>query len=58
MAEESFFGPWVITTQGEVEMLLRVFEKAEKREPMGSMDVLGMTERGRKTLNGRHFCGI
>ncbi|MCL2149289.1 MAG: hypothetical protein FWH47_08145 [Methanomassiliicoccaceae archaeon] len=50
MAEESFYDLWEITTQEEVDILLRAFEKAEKREPEEPIDVIGMIEEGKRLL--------
>jgi len=52
MALESFYDRWEITTDEEVEILLRAFEEAKKRGPdKPSMDVHEILERGRRLLD-------
>ncbi|MCL2510153.1 MAG: hypothetical protein FWF07_03645 [Methanomassiliicoccaceae archaeon] len=55
MAEESFYDLWEITTDEEVEILLRAFEDAKKRGPRPPSDVLERLERGRRLLEEGYF---
>jgi hypothetical protein len=51
MAEESFYDDWRITTKEEIEILLKAFEDADKREPRKCMDIHRMLEDGEKALD-------
>ncbi|MDR1954888.1 MAG: hypothetical protein LBP82_02920 [Candidatus Methanoplasma sp.] len=57
MRDQREFDKWEITTREEVEILLLLFEEADKREPGACSDVLEQLERGRRLAEEGFFDG-